>query len=630
MINALKARLSSKRTDLLDEGPSVQTPANIAKGLGYLPPALGAPSFRVAEKGTLATESMHVHSEDSSTQYLARGVCPRPESAASTGPAISHGLPPVAPVGRAQRRPPAQPLAATMALERLGSGSAASASSAPDRAVSSSLDLSGRGPRRAVSQGPDARTPTGLRLASAGASARADSDLGTPIGRSANRGDETTVSARADVPLLGRDSNNDTSQRPPLPDSNTGNSGADSHSGCLQPRLQPSRPSSSGKRSMQSARSASQFSPRAPSTLEAAVAEAQLKAFEAVESCGKMEKVVTVGGVPVAAEGDLVYLGGGLWGAAVPPPPKEAEKPCRQRRKVLPGRINAPPRPLGARSAVRSASAHLVGPQTCESPAPSRAHSDGQLGMDEAKDAGPRAWRPAGASKLPKAPEAPPRPHRAVDPNDCGPPGGNSEIRAKERSERARELVEKGMFGPKGVLQQLREHELRDAQVAPIDRATGPPQNSDLRAQERKAAKELKMEILLRQRAERLAAQGSKSSRLLHRSSAGSSSAPDLSARNPDDIEKQKLRVACKMEIVDFFNGYSSSLDKMTAEQTKILLSKLHTGSNDAELAEIVQQCDDERQQLLNESEAKVDDQQSIHRRLQKVNDLCNKAFEGF
>jgi len=72
------------------------------------------------------------------------------------------------------------------------------------------------------------------------------------------------------------------------------------------------------------------------------------------------------------------------------------------------------------------------------------------------------------------------------------------------------------------------------------------------------------------------------------------------------------------MEILDLFNGYSKSLGKMTAEQTKVLLAKLHGGADEADTT-----VDHQSNAPCQEGE-----QSSIQKRLRHVNDLCNRVFE--
>jgi len=364
----------------------------------------------------------------------------------------------------------------------------------------------------------------------------------------------------------------------------------------------------------------------------------------------KLPSAVTVAGAPVALDGDLVYLGGGLYAAASAPPREKA--PPAPRRKgpggVLPGRVRNPgPRPLGPRSAVRSASAHLVGRQsTGESPGHSRAQSDDGRSVAAAeKEKGPQPWRPGGRQKLPPPAPEPARSTR-LGPGEGGlMPGEHSEARREARREARQEGV--GLFGLNGLLGQLREGEASSweggseafAAPPPLPVARGPPENGARREAERLAAKKAKVEALLEERAEREALKA-----MMNRGAAGSRSAPALPAgvqpldlatasagQGKDDIERQKLRVACKMEILDFFNGYSTAVGKMTAEQTKLLLAKIQGGGAGDDLAGAVQQCEQQRVEQAQEWSAKsqkVDDQQNIQRRLQQVNDLCNKAFD--
>jgi len=171
----------------------------------------------------------------------------------------------------------------------------------------------------------------------------------------------------------------------------------------------------------------------------------------------------------------------------------------------------------------------------------------------------------------------------------------------------------------------------------------GAPMNSDLRAAERAAAKDARTRVLLEERAERLALEAAaNASKGVARGLTGSSSAPALGVprlrfdsqprQSQQDIDQQKMRVACKMEILGFFNGYSNAVGKMTAEQTKLLLEKLHSGLDSDGLSETVQQCEHERDQQRQEWSNKshqMEDPHSIQRRLQQVNDFCNKAFES-
>merc|ERR1712151_1213933 len=83
----------------------------------------------------------------------------------------------------------------------------------------------------------------------------------------------------------------------------------------------------------------------------------------------------------------------------------------------------------------------------------------------------------------------------------------------------------------------------------------GAATNSDRRAAERQAAKQAKVDQLLAERAQRLAVEKATAPKM-QRGFGGSASAPTLAfeleatANAAEELEKQKLRVACKMEIL--------------------------------------------------------------------------------
>lgn len=221
--------------------------------------------------------------------------------------------------------------------------------------------------------------------------------------------------------------------------------------------------------------------------------------------------------------------------------------------------------------------------------------------------------------------------------DSSAPPGAYSEARAAAREQARREGV--GLFGAQGLLGQLREAEAESdtasrREVAPV---SGPPLNGARREAERRAAREAKVQKVLEERAMRLAAEAAAVAAPKMQRSSAAASAPelrlDLSATNKatkEDLDKQKLRIACKMEILQFFNGYSSAVGKMTAEQSKMLLAKLQKGSDETELADAMQKFELQREDQLRQwaEKQRVDDEQSIQRRLKQVNDFCNKAFE--
>lgn len=363
-----------------------------------------------------------------------------------------------------------------------------------------------------------------------------------------------------------------------------------------------------------------------------------------------LPSAVTVGGVPVASDGGLVYLGGGLYAAAKPkhPPPV----PRREGRdRILPGRVRPlPPRPLGRGAAARSASANILRPR-CPSAAPSRAQSDGELGdhrsgpnggstsarpssRGSAASAAKRVWRPSGATRLPQPPETPSEGRRSghMTPGSVvGPPtAAQGRVEYRQAARRESGL---GLFGPSGVLNQLNEaqvhaaiaeEEAQERRAAPA----GPPRNGEQRRAEREAAKEARVQALLEERAARLereaeAARAKKevarvaalqTGHAAHGGLAASASAPTLPVvglLGGEGVQKQ--RVACQMEILKFFDGYSGNAGakSLSAEQTQKLLAKLH--SNTASVAASAR------------SEALP--QQSIHGRLQEVSDQCGAVF---
>lgn len=314
-----------------------------------------------------------------------------------------------------------------------------------------------------------------------------------------------------------------------------------------------------------------------------------------------------------------------------------------------------------------------MGPQTGAevpgdySPSQSRAQSEGQLdrgstGMTASSAAsgqqrggssalesrghgGPRGWRPAGLGRLPLAPDPPVRSAQlASAPLEGLPPtGSHSEARAASRTAARREAL--AAFSSQGPLGQLREDGEQQRHEAPAA-VTGPPLHGDRRAAERRAAKEARVQQLLEERAQRLAAEAhaAAASKALRRGAAASMSAPALPSphsfdpeaaarQRREEAEKQKLRLACKMEILDFFNGYSKSIGKVTAEQTRMLLAKLHGGS-EVDALSCEQPAEGEGELGVEETPQEfagglqAEEQQSVQQRLQQVNDMCNKVFE--
>lgn len=377
-----------------------------------------------------------------------------------------------------------------------------------------------------------------------------------------------------------------------------------------------------------------------------------------VGSMQRLPTAVTVGGIPVATDGELVYLGGGLYAATMlsgenePRPP-----PLRRRRKVLPGQVRPlPPRPSGSRSSVRSASVHGdaapsgAGDTRDCSPSPLRAQSEGQISRESTGissitaasgqrelsrgQSAPRGWRPAGVARLPPTPEPPMRsgqttPASLLD--GAVPTAVHSEARAAARSQARRE----------GLISHVRMAEDLEQPVVPVPPVSGPPLNGDRRAAERRAAKEARVQQLLDERALRLAAPPqvvASAPKTIQRSS---TSAPTLPSTQPSDtlpkqeLERQKLRLACKMDILDLFKGYRNPIGTRSVDQAKALLAKLHGMSDEADVyaaheqGEQDEEADRTFRQYVSTDVSSIGEQNgTVIGRLQEANDFCNRAFE--
>lgn len=342
------------------------------------------------------------------------------------------------------------------------------------------------------------------------------------------------------------------------------------------------------------------------------------------QSLMKLPSAVTVAGEPVAAMGDMIYLGGGLYASCAPP-----EKPVKKKPR------KPPRRPA---SVMRSASAHIVGSQTSQtgesgefgSPQ-SRAQSEGHMGSEQlfsecrgssrngsalgGSSAGapsaPRIWRPAGVQKLPPAKLVPPagfggRPSRLSQEDLGRMPGDHAEERAHNRRVSGKEGLL--LFGPKGVLAHMRDGEHRQVSTA----LPGPPQGISKRLERRKLAKQARINEILEEREMRIATEAAMDMHRRHHvaNMARHASAPELSE---EELEKQRIRVACKMDILDFFHGYRKVVNKLTEEQQKVLHANLHGSGNSMEV-------DGAGRDMSQEPE-------SIQDRLQRVNDDCNRVF---
>lgn len=245
------------------------------------------------------------------------------------------------------------------------------------------------------------------------------------------------------------------------------------------------------------------------------------------------------------------------------------------------------------------------------------------------------------------------------------PRGAHAEARAEHRNE----MRNKGLqhFNAQSMMQELHANDpygllgnmpglmpVQPPAEEPPRRTSavsGPPMNGVVRKEERKALKEARVQAMLEARAERMemerqqraAAKRLLGARSLHRGAMGSASAPnfgttmdsdmmDGEAHPAEELEKQKMRVACKMEILDFFKGYSQDVSKMTEQQKRQLLAKLNGGAPEQDLADSLHTFEQQRQQKVEEWIHKsqvVEDEHTIHKRLAQVNDLCNKAFDA-
>merc|ERR1719506_2148166 len=132
-----------------------------------------------------------------------------------------------------------------------------------------------------------------------------------------------------------------------------------------------------------------------------------------------------------------------------------------------------------------------------------------------------------------------------------------------------------GLFGRQGMLREIAEMQTMPMPMPyrPRNAADG-PLNSDVRAMERQMRKEARVQALLEERAEQ--EKVTSEARDFRRSLATASSAPQLPTAGlalglgltplvvPEEMERQKLRLACKIETLSFLNGYHNAVGKMT------------------------------------------------------------------
>lgn len=188
-------------------------------------------------------------------------------------------------------------------------------------------------------------------------------------------------------------------------------------------------------------------------------------------------------------------------------------------------------------------------------------------------------------------------------------PGDHAEERACSRRVHGKDGLM--LFGPKGVLAHMRDSaEPRQALAPP-----GPPQGISKRLQQRKLAKQARIHEILEEREMRMATEAAINMHKRHHvaNMARHASAPELSS---EELERQRDRVACKMDILDFFHGYRKVVNKLTEEQQKVLRANLHGSGFNIEVEDSVADVPSET------------GAPSIQDRLQKVNDTCNRVFE--
>jgi len=392
--------------------------------------------------------------------------------------------------------------------------------------------------------------------------------------------------------------------------------------------------------------------------------------------------VLTFAGVPAAMDGDLVYLGGGLY-ANAGSPAKAREAPKRaERTRVLPGRVRPGKWAAVSGCSVRTGRSSSQPPPTQQ---PQRDEygfvlpgTESDLAAAAPVKTAPPAWRPGGVSKRPPAALVEPSSStqhcrsesgddqmllmaegslmRRKAPEACP---GNSEARARDRDD-ARRAGSCGLFGRQGMLREIAEMQAMPqvSLVMPLPSNNKPRlpvgvSNSDLRAVERKMAKEARVQALLEERAEHdkaaaeltyeragrmtrgLAAAASAPLLPAPGSSFGSLGMGMLAPTGGDEIEKQKLRVACKMETLSFLNGYTNAVGKMSLQQKAELLATLHSSkSAKPKMAPCARTSPGKPHAAAAAAEEESEwwpqqeEEPSIHQRLQHVNDVCNQAFD--
>jgi len=216
------------------------------------------------------------------------------------------------------------------------------------------------------------------------------------------------------------------------------------------------------------------------------------------------------------------------------------------------------------------------------------------------KNAAPPAWKPGGVAKRPPLPTPEPSWKQNPSPvsDGCMPlqearrpqelVPGNIEARVREREESRQ--AGGNLFGRQGVLREIAQ--LQMPMPAPESKVVGAPNYGEQRAAERRAAKEARVQAILEEREEHERLNSENLNLRKIRLTSGAVSMPVLPAAGasslslgpvgkslplaPEEMERQKLRVACKIETLAFLNGYHNAMGKMTMEQKASLLAQLH------------------------------------------------------
>lgn len=284
-------------------------------------------------------------------------------------------------------------------------------------------------------------------------------------------------------------------------------------------------------------------------------------------------------------DGEVMYLGAGLYGRANAPAPKKMQK--KERQKIMPGMVKQPPPKPPPRPAPRPPQPGPLQGAGLEIAMPPRTLS---MAATERRE---REQRPASAKR--------------------------------SRSQGALPVPAFGSSAPARATGQ-------SSGSAPASCRSGPPVAPPTNCDEREKQRQEVRAERRRMRAAREAVEAE----LGRGSLSHAASAPELRGRPPpapapqptvEDMEKQKMRLACKMEILGFYEGYRGALGKMTASQNKKLAKRLTSGSEEA-VVDAMHQFNQERQSQLQEWEAKAENQESVHRRLKLINEFCTDNYE--